>query len=69
MKIEPGTKLLAISECGMSGDEKALIMGNVYEIKFITIYQNKIMIVIDSEYKKNHLFELSTIFDYFIFLF
>ena len=69
MKIESGTKLLAISECEMNKGGKALIVGSEYEIKFITIYQNKIMIVIDSECQKNHLFELSTIFDYFIFLF
>lgn len=68
MKIESGTKLLAISECEMNRGEKALIMGKVYEIKFITIYQNKIMVVVCSEYKDNHLFELSTIFDFFIFL-
>ena len=69
MKIESGTKLLAISECEMNKTEKALRIGNIYEIKFITIYQNKIMVVIDSESKKNHLFELSNILDYFIFLF
>lgn len=69
MKIEKGTKLIAIDPCEMEDDGKiALIVGKEYTVLGIEAYEHVgSCIVIQSEIEDNHYFRTAALKDYFTF--
>lgn len=74
MKIEKGTKLIAIDPCEMEDEEgnstieKALIVGKEYIVLRIDEDRSEgICIVIQSEIDDSHYFETASLKDYFTF--
>lgn len=74
MKIEKGTKLIAIDPCemeyenyGISANVKALIVGKEYVVMGIKKYEVGEDVVIQSEISDEHYFRTAHLKDYFTF--